>query len=193
MSCFSASPLKQWCTECFGNWRKRSSMVPKLRQLEKFLTSNLCIPGLLRIPNYMVIEALMPYCVCFHADFSSAVVCCHFRCSKKSTIILLPAPPFLCVLSSWGPPCWQRYECTQCARTALLAAWPLQLYLHHKLTLKEYMTCQHDLGLHYRTAHLDIIRSKQQVQWFSRKWRKESNYKSFILFLKAEWNQLLSG
>lgn len=40
-------------------------MVPKLRQHENFLTSNLCIPGLVRIPNHMVMEALIPHCVLF--------------------------------------------------------------------------------------------------------------------------------
>lgn len=89
-------------------------MVPKLRQLEKCLTSNLCIPALERIPNHTVIEALILYSLCFHVDFSSAVESCHFRCSENSTITLVPAP-FLCVPSSWGPPYWHSYACTQCA------------------------------------------------------------------------------
>lgn len=38
-------------------------MVPKLRQHENFLTSNLCIPGLARIPNHTVMEALTPCCI----------------------------------------------------------------------------------------------------------------------------------
>lgn len=38
-------------------------MVPKLRQHENFLTSNFCIPGLARIPNHTVMEALTPRCI----------------------------------------------------------------------------------------------------------------------------------
>lgn len=128
-------------------------------------------------------------CFVFRPGSRSAEVCCHFRCSKK--VHSFPGPPsLLSVLSSRGPPCWHQCACTQCAQTGLLAAWHLQLYLHPKLTLKKYMTCHHDFGLHFYTAHSDILRVRQQLQRVRRKRRKESNYKLSYSF---SWSQSLSG
>lgn len=165
-------------------------MVPKLRQHENFLTSNFCIPGLVRIPNRTVMEALTPHCVLFSLWLEPNWSVLPFQVLKESTLIPRPLP-LLPVLSSWGPPCWHQYACTQCARTGLLAAWHLQLYLHHKLTLKKYLTCQHDFGLHFYTEHalLDIFRARQQQQGFNRKRRKENNRKlSYIFSWRESWS-----
>lgn len=96
VSSFPASPLKDWGADCFGNWRDRSSMVPKLRQHENFLTSNFCIPGLARIPNPDGNGGFYTE-LCFFSKSSLTRVCCHFRCLKKVNL-------FPC-LSPWGPPC----------------------------------------------------------------------------------------
>lgn len=184
VSSFPASPLKEWCADCFGNWREHSSMVPKLRQHENFLTSNLCIPGLVRIPNHTVMEALTP-----HFVFCPTVAwlkCAAISGGQRKSTRSPASSPSLC---SWGPPCWHQYACTQCARTGLLAAWHLQLY--HKLTFKKYMTCRHDFGLHFYTTHthLDKLGARQKLQWVNRKRRKGSNYKfSYIFSWRQSWS-----
>ena len=67
-----------------------SSTVTKLKQHENLLTSNLYIPGGVRIPHHTVMEALTPHYILFS---SSAAVCCHFRCSKKVSLFPCLSPP----------------------------------------------------------------------------------------------------
>lgn len=118
VSSLSASPLEEWCSECFGNWRERSSMVPKLRQHENFSASDFCIPGLVRIPNRTVMKASTPRRVFIltPARLERAAIS---GAQRKHTV---PPSPLLSALTSRGPPCLHQYACTQCARTGLLAA-----------------------------------------------------------------------
>lgn len=94
VSSFPASPLKDWGADCFGNWRDRSSMVPKLRQHENFLTSNFCIPGLARIPNPDGNGGFYTE-LCFFSKSSLTRVCCHFRCLKKVNLFPCLSPSSL--------------------------------------------------------------------------------------------------
>ena len=163
--------------------RERSSMVPKLRQHENFSASDFCIPGLVRIPNRTVMKASTPRCV-FILTLARLERAAISGAQRKHTVPPLPPP----ALTSRGPPCLHQYACTQCARTGLLAAWRLQLYLHHKLTLKKYVTCQHDSGLHFYTAHahFDILAREWDSKFREAKGKGKggggTNYKRSYIF-----------
>lgn len=161
-------------------------MVPWLRQHENFLTSNLCIPGLVTIPNRTVMKASKPHCVLFShwlawLDWSSLP----FQVLKESTLIPLP-PPLLSVPSSWGPPCWHQYACTQCARTGLLAAGHFKLYLYHKLPSELYCIWPISMTLACIFAvHMHTELNSEQLQWVNKKKRTASNSKfSYII---SQW------
>lgn len=114
-----------------------------------------------------------------------------FQVLKETTRIPLPAYPPFSVPSSWGPPCWHQSAWTQCAWTGLLAARHLQLYLHHRLPLKEYMTCQHALARISTFPHC-TLRCTQGRTATAVSQQEGRNYKlSFILFLEAQWTKHL--
>lgn len=114
------------------------------------MISNFCIPGLVRIPNHVLMGAFTPHFV-FSPLPTFASICFHFRSQEKTGSLLW------IFLASTALPL-----CTVCLDWFHGCANPLAL---SKAAFFKRTTCQHESGLRCYTAnmHWDKLRAAQSA------------------------------
>lgn len=133
-------------------------MVPWLRQNENFLTSNLCIPGLVRIPNRTVMKALKPHCVLFSHWLSLRMKRAAISGAQRKYTYSSASSPPLC--SEFLGSTMLASECvyTMCPDWSPGSRTPQTLSVA-QADLREipFLTCQHELGPYFYTAHAHCV------------------------------------